>query len=457
MDACTSTNAGTCDAKQCDWLVDVQATLGVVWGGSEKATRGWGNSFSYLRNLHELAAMLGRRLLVHPVKAYVPSPEGFMLGGQHSWAMPDVGEYLRQPGAHAVQESDVRAALGVPLGFKQFERAANRSGVKFALVRYLATMQQRRHLWLNLSKEAYYVLTKAAPCPNVPHAGLFLRCLGQLITRPVGGLRPRYAAIRSRLERLGVDSGNGTSGGKETRYVGVHVRTFGADMGVPRNHLPNPQAALEFLAWEVQVNTSEYAAAIHRLCRPGSLPIYVASDSRAAVRLFEDLCPGRIVHQYTWSIDEAASRLPSASHPLPTTSALKGVVTLRSTLAASSMSLRSARSRNVSEGGGGGFLLDWYTLANAYAIVRWGAQHSSFSKSANVASCQGRLWRSPKTWKYKAATSWLLSKLRFHHAKTRHNASYDCASTIAPMLRTIGPCSSGCVKECMLKVYAAFT
>ena len=45
--------------------------------------------------------------------------------------------------------------------------------------------------------------------------------------------------------------------------------------------------ALAFLAWEVQINASDYMSAVRRLCRNGSLPLYVASDSRAAIGALE--------------------------------------------------------------------------------------------------------------------------------------------------------------------------
>ena len=109
-----------------------------------------------------------------------------------------------------------------------------------------------------------------------------------------------------------------------------------------------------------------------------------------------------------------------------------------------------------SGGSGGGFLLDWLALTSAHVIVKWGAQHSSFSASARMASCGARQWRSPKGWRYKAASSWLLHKLRFHADKARRNASYDCHSSIAPMLREIAPCRSACASVCRDRLYGAY-
>ena len=58
----------SCSSARCDWLVQLDRTFGVQFG---PGTLGWGNSFSYVRNLHEFAALLGRRLLLHPVRAYL--------------------------------------------------------------------------------------------------------------------------------------------------------------------------------------------------------------------------------------------------------------------------------------------------------------------------------------------------------------------------------------------------
>ena len=58
----------SCSSARCDWLVQLNRTFGVQYG---PGTLGWGNSFSYVRNLHEFATLLGRRLLLHPVRAYL--------------------------------------------------------------------------------------------------------------------------------------------------------------------------------------------------------------------------------------------------------------------------------------------------------------------------------------------------------------------------------------------------
>ena len=65
--------------------------------------------------------------------------------------------------------------------------------------------------------------------------------------------------------------------------------------------LHSPDAACCVLLL-LQVSEANYTAAVRKMCKAGSMPLYVASDSRAAILLFDHLCPGRIVHQYyDWS------------------------------------------------------------------------------------------------------------------------------------------------------------
>ena len=213
--ACVSTAApavnsvGTtlCDEQRCSWLVDSELTIGVQWGGGRGATRGWGNSFSYLRNLHEMAALLGRRLLVHPQRAYLPTAH-VQFGRRRTWALPDINEYIYRQGALVVSDDLARAAA-VPergkRGFDGLEHTSNRTEYKWRLLRYLDTLHAEPHVWLNLSKAAMYVLTKHSTCPHVRHAPAFTDCLGRLMTMPVGPLGDKYAALRARVAGIGVD------------------------------------------------------------------------------------------------------------------------------------------------------------------------------------------------------------------------------------------------------------
>ena len=472
--------APACDESQCSWLVHSPRTLGVIWGGERGSVRGWGNSFSYLRNLHELAAILGRRLLVHPMRAFLPSDEHVRLGGRASWLLPSVSEYIDRDGAFVLHDEAAAAALAPALRrlatervspsatFVGLERSTNRSALKWEIVTHLDSLRAHDHLWLNLSKPAMYIITRAAsPCVPVTattmrHARAFIGCVGRLMTTPVDALATRRDEMRARLAALGIANASkrdaappsaAAADGAPPRYIGVHMRTFGADMGVPRGSTPDSSAALAFLSWEVQVNETVYAAEVRKLCREGTMPLYVASDSRAAIALFERLCPGRVVHQYAKLLGRSALvhserlRAPAGG----------GVFDVRTHDASGAANRSGGISGGGSLSGGGPLLLDWLMLAGAHAVVRWGAQHSSFATSASKRACAERIWRSPKSWRYKAATSWLLGKLRFHSAKIKGNASYDCEGFISPMLRTIPPCSSGCVRACLAKVHSAFS
>ena len=72
-----------CFGSRCDWLVQLDRTFGVQYG---PGTLGWGNSFSYVRNLHEFAALLGRRLLLRPVRAYLSMVKLGVLAGTRAWS-----------------------------------------------------------------------------------------------------------------------------------------------------------------------------------------------------------------------------------------------------------------------------------------------------------------------------------------------------------------------------------
>ena len=169
-------------------------------------------------------------------------------------------------------------------------KLGNRSVYRSILVRYLEGFADKQHLWFNVTSPgagAHYVMSKATPCPEARHGGQFLHCLGKLMTTPSRGLQAQVDAVKSRLSRDPTHVG----------YTAVHARTFAADMGVPRTGTPNPWSILSFLAWEVQVNESAYTAAVLRLCAQSArrnLSLFVASDSRSAVAMFETLCPGQV-------------------------------------------------------------------------------------------------------------------------------------------------------------------
>ena len=344
-----------------------------------------------------------------------------------------------------LHDADAAAATFGGRGFRAVFHAPNRTEYRARLLEHLEEEQsQHAHLFLNLSREGMYLITKGVACRprDVPHAPAFLSCIGRLFTTPEP--HSRLAAALAAARATVVPSGAGGGAPARPPYVGVHVRTFGVDMGLPLGTAPDAEAALEFYAWEVRVNASEYAAAARVVCRNSTgRSLWVASDSRAAALLWARLCPGKT---HTFSVD--AARVHSER----------------------GHGAAAARAVATSADGGGGhedaavagmsgsdvLLLDWLMLASAHAVVRWGAQHSSFAASAHTRSCGGRLWRSPKSFQYKAAASWLLSKVRLYLSMGgRQNASWDCASPIAKMLRTT-PCRSGCLRECRRLIYGAF-
>ena len=55
--------------------------------------------------------------------------------------------------------------------------------------------------------------------------------------------------------------------------------------------------------------------------------------------------------------------------------------------------------------------LDWLMLSYARVAVRFGAQHSSYIKTATVAGCGVKIHESPSSWRFKSASTWLLGKV----------------------------------------------
>ena len=495
----TASAGSSCDESQCTWVVSLEATLGVVWEGAHGAARGWGNSFSYLRNLHELAAGLGRRLVVYPHRAYLPT-DSLLLGGTRTWATPSVEAYLAQPRASALKDP-FQVTREIAL------KGANRTEYRALLLQWLDRERgpaQHPHVFLNFTREAMYVITKAPMCSSqLRHRPGFQACIGRLFTtpRPHSRLAIEYASARAGLlaGRRGdgaeppppppqafpihVIASAGSAPQPPTPHVviGVHTRTFGVDMGIPRTVVPDAQAALAFYAWEVRVNAREYTDAARKVCTRGveQRSLWVASDARAAVLMWRQLCPGQ-VH----AISLATVREHSEAHRndaiLNTGGGIGDSGSGGSGSGGNSGGNSGGSGGGSGSGGSGGsgssmkdvalisggtatlsgrdaLLLDWLLLASSGAILRWGAQHSSFASSAHMRSCDGKLWRSPKSFRYASASAWLLNKVRLYTSMGRHqNASWDCNSPIAPMLRTT-PCTSGCLRDCRALIYSAFT
>jgi len=456
---------------------------------------------------------------VYPHRAYLPT-DSLLLGGTRTWATPSIEAYLAQPRAESLQDPfQVTRAIAL--------KGANRTEYRALLLHWLDRERgpaQHPHVFLNFTREAMYVITKAPTCSSqLRHRPGFQACIGRLFTtpRPHSRLAIEYASARAGLLAgrhgdgaesppptpqafpIHVIASAGSAPQPPTSHVviGVHTRTFGVDMGIPRTVVPDAQAALAFYAWEVRVNASEYTESARKVCKRGveQRSLWVASDARAAVLMWRQLCPGQVhaislatVREHSeahrndailntgggsggsgsgdnsgggggggggsggggggsgGSAGSAGSggRGSSMNDAALISSAPQGAVTLGGTATLGGTLTLSGRDA---------LLLDWLLLASSGAILRWGAQHSSFASSAHLRSCDGKLWRSPKSFRYASAAAWLLNKVRLYTSMGRHqNASWDCNSPIAPMLRTT-PCTSGCLRDCRALIYSAFT
>lgn len=197
-------------------------------------------------------------------------------------------------------------------------------------------------------------------------------------------------------------------------------------MHIPHGTTPDPDLALAFLAWELGANNSvtpaAYSAEIRRACSNGT--IYVASDSLAAALLFERTCPSG-----------AVVRLPPV---------------LGTRVHSETRTSGRANRSSVSSS-----LVDWLMLSRARNAVRFGAQHSSFVTSAALMGCGVKTRRTPKSWRYKAAGSWLLGKVLHKLQSTAQATGSDCTSVLAPMLQST-PCATPCLSVCQARIYRAY-
>ena len=267
-DSCRQQRGCTDDTPQCDWVLGLNKTLAFSW--NERKVRGWGNFWPYLRTAHFAAALLGRRLLLVHNESLPTS--SLMLGGRLSWRLPH-GEAA---GYTVVRNAEV----------KEWNHAHNTTG----LIEYLDSLAHVPHLYLDVTStytiSKYVLLMKE--CPKVgAHVGFFLGCMGRLFSSPSPRMAMEVDRLRARLPQA---------------YTAVHMRTFGADMHIPQETTPDPEAALRFLAWEITykngsgtVPPAEYAVALRRVCANASAALYVAADSRAAVLMTKRLCPGNVV------------------------------------------------------------------------------------------------------------------------------------------------------------------
>ena len=84
--------------------------------------------------------------------------------------------------------------------------------------------------------------------------------------------------------------------------------------------------------------------------------------------------------------------------------------------------------------------LDWLMLSYARVAVRFGAQHSSYIKTATVAGCGVKIHESPSSWRFKSASTWLLGKveLALRGARRRNQTQESNAWSRRRRQRRIG-------------------
>ena len=243
-------SGSACPPEQCAWVEHLDRTLGLRFNGGG----GWGNLFSYFRNLHEFAAVLGRRLLL---SSWEGMPTDMRLGNR-SWKVPqnELSEHVAR--SRVVNTTELTAGISVPLPVSAFgTNLTTRRRFKWEVHRFLNAMDHQ-HIWLDLDAETATLLERYTACPDwaaEKRRTSFLRCLGRLATTPALSLAGELALARQRMGEL--------------PYVGVHIRTFGVDAtirDVDRSITPDRDAALELLAWDMSTNASDYAHEIRWLC-----------------------------------------------------------------------------------------------------------------------------------------------------------------------------------------------
>ena len=304
---CQSTDkAASCTPNGCAWYAATERTLGMQL--AMRTPSGWGNYWPLVRLLHLLAAALGRRLVLSSVTyrsrtgtlreamRRLPSKQ-LALGGTVPWLLdgPDAEAQILR----SVVLSEKELLRGLPSFDASHGRRATDALVRPHLLQQLSAASDATHLWLNLSTWRVQQLLAAGvahanppyylpECPRggAPHQLAIAACIDRFVTTPKVGsqLAERYAALHRQLPADG-------------SYIGVHVRTMASDFrpisnwsATLRGVLADAKTSLRLLAWDMGTNVSEYATAWRAVCRGGP-PLYVASDSRAAVRALVGECP----------------------------------------------------------------------------------------------------------------------------------------------------------------------
>ena len=114
-------------------------------------------------------------------------------------------------------------------------------------------------------------------------------------------------------------------------------------------------------------------------------------------------------------------------------------------------------------------------LSYARVAVRFGAQHSSYIKTATVAGCGVKIDESPPSWRFKSASTWLLGKveLALRGARRRNQTqesnaeikrsveeatpAQDWCNTSLGKILVQTPCGTPCLHVCRATIHAAYT
>lgn len=345
---------------------------------------------------------------------------------------------------------------------------ADRSVLKRRLLSHLDGLRTQPHIFVNVTFDWRRLIASGVACPvghTTAYRNSFVHCLARFFTTPVRGswLERRLESSRAMLP---------------PSYRSVHVRTFGVDMGIAASPAvrPDSQAALAFYSWEARVSPQEYSAQAAALCKNGTAlppPIYVASDSRAAVALFESLCPAGAVISLTQALGGSATTSSSTAAPQAAAQQQRAILEATSRTHSDTgvarhqhnhQQLRDLADLDAAlDAGREASTLDWLLLSHGRAITRWGAQHSSFATSALARSCVGgrshaHPSRSPPSWQYSARGAWLMGKLKYHmlnRPRGLGRLEHECSASWKNFVNST-PCAGLCMRPCMQRLSSGY-
>ena len=424
------------NTQQCDWITGEERTLAVHH--DERRVRGWGNIWTYLRTLHYVAALLGRRMLFTHADNTLPS-NALWLGSKRS-------SRLAQNATHQYYEVTNADVAAWTASHNASESSLSSASGITGLLGLLDALHSKPHIMVRAG--SFYISKwqhVSAGCKE-PHSTAFLNCVGRLFSSPSPRMKPAFDQLRSQLSH---------------NFTAIHIRTFGADMHVPHRQTPDPASALRFLAWEITAGNSSslspevYAAELRRWCaravrderaETGRRKLYVASDSKVATLMVHNICGAGIGSER--ELDGQAGIVDVVSLG-PKYGGVRMHMEQRTQLKGTSTAMREA--------GVSSSVLDWLILSHAREAVRFGATHSTFVSSAANAGCGVKLrkYAEHAGWKYKSAAPWVLRKMEEVERWRPPKNGNDCATGIAAMLNRT-PCGTPCLAKCRAAIHAAY-